>query len=146
MVLEILPFFSRLFVDEEAEKLKKRFFKGQVTEDQWISFSFVDFLKDSCRMTGTFGDGVAEGVAEVVFLVCATMNSVVGVYETELYTTLADSRGRLRCGSLETQDLIDDGYFRKEKILSRVVLFPTEKAFRRLVWHREQFHKEGVAK
>lgn len=146
MVIEILPFFSHLFVDEEAEKLGKRFYRMQTPKEQWISFSFGEFLRDSCRMVGTIGDGTAEGMAEVVLMVCAVYNSVVGVSREELYQTLTESGGRLQYGDLEIQDLIDDGFFREENIMEQAVLFPTEKMFRRLIWHREQFHKEGVAK
>lgn len=146
MMIEILPFFSRLFVDEEAEQLDRRFFRMQAPKGQWIPFSFVEFLKDSCRMTGTFYEGAAEGVAEVVLTVCAIMNSVVGVSKEELYQVLAQSGGRLQNGDLGISYLIDRGFFRENQIVDEIVLFPTEKAFRRLIWHREQFHKDGVAK
>ncbi len=109
--VEIHPFFSQLFVDEEVEELSRKY-------DIWEC--------DGESRLSTLCKAERESlVARFLVLVRAGQTnptSLVGVKKTELEAVL--ERG---CRYWELEGLIHQGFFREKWIKGDVVVFPTEK-------------------
>ena len=108
--VEVLPFFSRLYIDEEMRKLNKR-------------FSFIHY--ESKQVPSSLESAESEHVALKILSLAKANQGWGGIAEEELRTFLE----RFPIEIWTIPDLIWQGYLRRKMVAGVAVLFPTEELF-----------------
>ena len=142
IAVEIQPFFSQTFTDEEAKELNQRLHGRAANGKEPIPFSFEEFLRDTDRMVYTLGKTEWEKAGEIVLFLGAMENRVLGVARGELQRYF-DARGSA-VRERHIQYLVDEGYFREEFFFDTAVIFPTDKLFLQIVERRAEYRKMYV--